>query len=587
MVADPDAAEGWRLIRWLWRRYLRDHTVAVAAAILLMTVQGGMLGALSYVVQPMFDSVLADGSRGIILAVAGLVFVIFVIRAVSGFGQRAIMAHVGQRVAARMQAELVDHMLTLDSLWFQRHAPGRLIEQVRGDTRAAVTIWSQVLAAGARDGVSLISLLAVTISIDPIWTLIAVGAVPLVILPVIALQRKVRRTAANARRAAAVISTRLDEIFHGIEAIKLDRLAARERARFGDALTAFRRDSVRSQVAGAGIPALTEIVGGLGFMLVLAVGGFAVAGGDKSVGQFMSFFAAMALTFDPLRRLSSVTGAWATARASLERVRAIHDERPTILAPPEPRPLPCDPADAAIELSDVRLHFAGVPALDGLSMTARPGEVTALVGPSGAGKTTVFRTITRLIEPETGEVTLAGMPVGALAPEALSAAIAVVSQDARLFDDTLRDNILLGRQDVSDARLTDVLEASHVADFLSALPDGLETEVGPRGSNLSGGQRQRVAIARALIKDAPILLLDEATSALDAESEQAVQRALARLRAGRTTLVIAHRLATVTGADRILVLDRGRLAEYGSHDDLLAAGGLYAGLYRLQFAAGA
>ena len=582
MGTDTTRPRAGRLIGWLWRAYLRRHLGKVVIALVLMSLEGSMLGALSYSVRPMFDTVFSDGRPAAVLSVAALVFAVFGVRALAGFGQRALMARVGQEVGARMQADLVDHLLTLDPLWFQRNPPGRLIEQVRGDTMAAVTLWSAVLAAAGRDVIALISLAVVAILIDPVWTLIAVAGVPLLILPVFLLQRLVRRTAARARRAAALASTRLDEIFHGIEAIRLDRLAAREHARFAAALDQLRRASVISATATAGIPALTDLVAGAGFMAVLAVGGFAVAGGEKSVGEFMSFFAAMALVFDPLRRLGNVTGAWASARASLERVQALHDEQPTIVAPARPLPLPVPAGAADIVLSDVRVDFAGVPALDGLSMTVPAGGVTALVGPSGAGKTTVLRLITRLLEPRAGKVTLAGVPVARLAPETLSAAIAVVGQEARLFDDSLRENILLGRE-VSAARLDEILRAAHVADFAAALPDGLETQAGPRGSNLSGGQRQRVAIARALAKDAPILLLDEATSALDAESERAVQQALARLRAGRTTLVIAHRLATVQRADRICVLDRGRLAEQGTHETLLSRDGLYAGLCRLQF----
>jgi len=583
MAADASRPGAGRLLAWLWRAYLRRHLGKVLIALVLMSIEGSMLGALSYSVRPMFDSFFADGRPLAVLTVAGLVFLVFLARALAGFGQRALMARVGQEVGMRMQADLVDHLLTLDPLWFQRNPPGRLIEQVRGDTMAAVSLWSAVLAAGGRDAIALISLAAVAISIDPLWTLIAVAGVPLLILPVFLLQRLVRRTSARARHAAGLISTRLDEIFHGIEAIRLDRLAARERARFAAALEKMRRASVISATATAGIPALTDIVAGLGFMAVLAVGGFAVADGEKSVGEFMSFFAAMALVFDPLRRLGNVTGAWASARASLERVQALHDEQPTILPPARPLPLPVPATEADIVLSDVRVDFEGVPALDGLSMVAPAGRVTAVVGPSGAGKTTVLRLITRLIEPQAGAVTLAGVPVSRLAPETLTDSIAVVGQEARLFDDSLRENILLGRA-LSEARLEEILRAAHVADLVATLPEGLETQVGPRGSNLSGGQRQRVAIARALAKDAPILLLDEATSALDAESERTVQGALTRLRAGRTTLVIAHRLATVQSADRICVLDRGRLVEEGTHETLRARGGLYAGLCRLQFA---
>jgi ABC-type multidrug transport system fused ATPase/permease subunit len=220
-------------------------------------------------------------------------------------------------------------------------------------------------------------------------------------------------------------------------------------------------------------------------------------------------------------------------------------------------------------------------------MTAKAGQMTALVGPSGAGKSTVFNLLTRLVEPQQGQITLGSTPIDQMALPDLRRNFAVVSQDSHLFDETLRDNILLGRTDVPEDRLQQVLQAAHITDFLPGLPNGLDSPAGPRGGNLSGGQRQRVAIARALLRDAPVLLLDEATSALDAKSEQVVQEALEKLSRTRTTLVIAHRLSTVRNADRIVVMDKGQVAEQGTHDELIARGGLYSGLYQLQFASGA
>ena len=236
-------------------------------------------------------------------------------------------------------------------------------------------------------------------------------------------------------------------------------------------------------------------------------------------------------------------------------------------------------------LEDVHFAYGDQPVLQGLSLTARAGEMTALVGPSGAGKSTVFNVLTRLVEPQRGQVTIGGVPVGQMALGDLRGLFSVVAQDALLFDDSLRDNILLGRQDAG-TRLEQACEIAHVTDFAARLPEGLDSPAGPRGANLSGGQRQRIAIARAVLRDAPILLLDEPTSALDARSEQLVQQALARLSQKRTTLVIAHRLATILHADRIVVMDRGRVVDQGTHDELIARDGIYAGLYRLQFEGG-
>jgi len=570
--------------RWLWHGYLRRHLPAIGLALLLMSVEGSMLGALSYSVRPMFDKVLVAGNRGAIPLVAIVIFGVFAARALAGFGQRVLMAYVGQRVSAKLQGDLVTHMLTLDNAWFQTTPPGNLIERVRGDTQAAAMIWSTVLGAAGRDVIAAVSLFAVAVSVDWVWTLIAVAGIPLLVLPIMALQRWVRRTTRTARAAAAVIATRLDEIFHGVTTIKLNRMEARETRRFDRALDRFVGAQVRSAAGQAGIPALMDVIAGLGFLGVLSYGGLQIIDGQKSVGEFMSFFTAMALVFEPLRRIGNVSGAWQAALASLERLFAVFDARPTILSPQHPQSLSCKPEDADIVFSDVSLAYRDAPVLHGLSLRAKAGQMTALVGPSGAGKSTVFNLLTRLVEPQQGSITLGGTPIDRLALTNLRDFFSVVTQDALLFDETLRDNILLGRDDISDARLTQVLEAAHIADFLPMLPNGLDSPAGPRGSNLSGGQRQRVAIARALLRDAPILLLDEATSALDAKSERVVQAALERLSVGRTTLVIAHRLATVREADNIIVMDQGRVVEQGTHEELLAQDGLYSGLYKLQFA---
>jgi ATP-binding cassette, subfamily B, bacterial MsbA len=290
----------------------------------------------------------------------------------------------------------------------------------------------------------------------------------------------------------------------------------------------------------------------------------------------------MALAFQPLRRLGGVVGTFQSAAASLERVYRVFDTAPTITSPTLPRKVPV--GETEVRLYDVHLAYATLPVLRGATFTARAGETTAIVGASGAGKSTVFNVLTRLADAQSGSVTIGGVETRDMALADLRGMISVVTQEALLFDESVRENILLGQRGVSDAKLASVLKAAHVADFLPQLANGLDTRVGPRGSSLSGGQRQRVAIARALLRDTPILLLDEATSALDAQSEAVVQAALESLSEGRTTLVIAHRLATVRDADKIIVMAAGRVVEEGRHDELVARGGAYAGLHALQFA---
>ncbi len=571
------------MIRWMWRSYMRAYRWPLIAAVLLMLLEGLALGGLSYMIKPMFDVAFSSGSTSSIVIVALIVAAIFITRAIAAFGHRVLMVYVGQRVAAKLQSDMVAHMLTLDSNFFRDNSPGTLIERVRGDAQAIATIWEVVLAAVARDVVSLLALLGVALSIDWLWVVVAVAAAPILTVPMGILQKRVRRTTTDSRSSAAQISTRLDEIFHGINSIKLSGTERHEQGRVDREIDAFARTHLQSQANQGGIVAMVDIIAAIGFFGVLVYGGMQINSGAKTVGEFMSFFTAMALVFDPLRNLGKVSGAWQAALASLARIRNVFEERPSILSPARPAALPTPARKARIELKDVSFSYGDTPVLRGASFTAEAGKTTALVGASGAGKSTVFNLLTRLADAKSGKIMLGRTDVTTLPLDQLRALFSVVSQEALLFDETLRDNILMGRTDVDNKALKHALDVAHVSDFLPRMEQGLDTPAGPRGSNLSGGQRQRVAIARAVLRNAPFLLLDEATSALDAKSEKLVQKALDELSKDRTTLVIAHRLATVREADKIVVMDQGQVVDQGTHEELLDRGGIYAQLYRLQF----
>lgn len=571
------------LVGWVWRDYLKQHWPKVLFALILMAIEGSMLGVLSYIVEPMFDTVFIAGDRGALFWVSAVLAGIFIVRAVTDFGHRILMYGVGLSVVTQMQSHMVQHLMRLDSAFFNTNPPGTLIERVRGDTTLANQIWMQVLGTAWREFVTVIALLVVAISVDWRWTLVAMMGVPLMIGPILIMQRYVRRKALAAREAAAQLSTRLDEIFHGVNTIKLNNAEIHEEQRFGRAVDSYFGQEMKARVGASGIPATMDIVAAIGFAGVVLYGGSEIIDGKKSVGEFMSFFTAIALLFEPLRRLANVSAAWQSARASLERIRSIFEETPSIHSPDQLSVLGGDATLADIVFDDVTLRYEGEPALRGLSFVAKAGETTAFVGASGAGKSTIFSCLTRLVDASSGVVSVGGVATNQLGLAELRQLFSVVTQDAPMFDESLADNIKLAEKDVSDARLAAAVDAAHLTDFVSASPLGLETSAGPRGSQLSGGQRQRVAIARALLRDAPILLLDEATSALDAASEAHVQDALDRLSEGRTTLVIAHRLSTIRQADKIVVMDKGRVIDEGRHDELLARGGVYARLYDLQF----
>jgi len=579
-VARPDTPYSSRtLFSRMWNRYLRRHWPKMVAAAVLMVIEGSTLGALSAMLEPLFDKVFVQGQSGMIWWVGGAIFALFLIRALTSVGSRAMLSDVSQRSSSDMQVDLVRHILTLDQSFFQENPPGALIERVQGDTLAVQGVWTTFITGAGRDAIALVSLFGVALSIDPRWTLAALIGAPLLVLPTTMAQRYIRKKTRQMRNQASARATRLDEVFHGISAVKLNRMEAYQMHRFETLVAFIRRAMVKMAVSQSMIPALIDVVTGLGFFAVLVLGGPEIVEGERTVGEFMSFFTAMALAFQPLRRLGGLAGTWQTAAASLERLYRVFDIAPAITSPALPAPRP---ATTEVRLDDVHLSYGGKPVLRGLSFVAEAGKTTALVGPSGAGKTTVFNLLTRLADPTSGTVSVGGVPVAALDLGTLRDMFSMVAQDAALFDETIRENVLLGRTDVSEAALARALEVAHVTEFTAAMPLGLDTPAGPRGSALSGGQRQRVAIARAVLRDAPILLLDEATSALDTASEAKVAQALSHLSEGRTTLVIAHRLSTVRDADRIVVIAEGQVVEQGTHDELLAMGGAYAGLCRMQ-----
>jgi ABC-type multidrug transport system fused ATPase/permease subunit len=568
------------LTRWFAAEHVRPHLPLLGLAFVLMALDGAATGAVSVLLKPMFDLVFVAGDRSAAAWVPVAIAAVFVTRALVSFGHRVLSVRVAEKVVADLQLQLTRHLMTLDGAFHHAHPPGHLIDRVKGDTAELQAVFLNLIPGVGRDMVAVAVLVAVALWTDWVWTVVTLIGLPLLILPMLALQRIVRRMGQRAREASAEAATRLDEIFHGVTTIQRMGIEAREADRLRRTLKAFVRARSRTAAGQAAMGSATDLVAALGIALLFSWAGSQIAAGERSVGQFMTFFAAIAFLFEPVRRLAAMSGVWQQVLASLDRIRRLLDVAPTIVQPAPPlAPLP---RDTTVRFEGVVFGYGGGPVLRGLAFEARAGQTTALVGPSGAGKSTVFTLLTRLADPEAGRITVGGTDIRRMDLAGLRRMFAVVAQDAALFDETLRDNILLGAQ-VPEARLRAAVEAAHVDEFLPALPQGLDTRVGPRGSALSGGQRQRVAIARALIREAPILLLDEATSALDARSEALVQAALARLAEGRTTLVIAHRLATVRRADTILVMDRGRVVEAGTHEALLAQGGVYARLHALQF----
>jgi len=570
-----------QLFKWIWSDYLKKYKLLIILVVLLMAVEGSTFGLLSYFIEPMFDQVFAKGDYGAIKWVGFSVAGIFILRAFSAFFNKLITTYIGQNVIATLQKNLLSHLLTFSPTFFQKNSPGSLIERVRGDTAAIERVWATVLAGSFRDLIAVFSLLIVAISIDPLWALISLLGAPLLIIPVFFLRVLIQKTTRNSRSAAADVATRLDEIFHGISSIKLISGEQREYSKFSNRLDKFVKNSIFSEAGIAAVPSLMDIIAGIGFVGVLTYGGYQIIEGTKTIGEFMSFFTAIALLFEPVRRLGTIAGAWHAVFTNLERLRNIFDLSTEIISPEKNNSKKAD-FTQMIAFENLSLTINEKKILDNVSFSAFPGKTTALVGPSGAGKTTLFNLLGRLIDPDHGNISIGDIAINQMNLNDLRENLSFVSQDSWLFDESIEENIKVGNPNASQAEFQDAVLAANAHDFIEEMPKKEKTPVGPRGSNLSGGQRQRIAIARAILRDTPILLLDEPTSALDNKAEKKIQKALSSLAEGRTTLIIAHKISAIKNASKIIVLNSGNIVGQGTHDELLLNCSVYQSLYQME-----
>ena len=562
---------------------MRRHSHWIGAALVFMAIQGSMLGVLSYMIGPMFDTVFLESDRSALVWLGLGVFAVFTIRGIAGFIQRWITARVGEWVKFNLRMDLMRQVLQLDYSFFSEHEPGGLLERILVDSEEVKTVWSALLAPAIRDSIALASLLFVTIRIDWFWTLIAIAGIPLLFTPVRTMQVLTGRAARVAKQTATDIMSLLDEVFHGVLVIKLFGL---ERDQFGkvrETCVKNQKAVVRTEVGQAGTPAMVDIAAGIGFFGMLYIAGNEVIDGDKTIGQFMSFFTAVVLIFDPLKRLGHVTTAWARVKVPMGRVRAFFDMNPTIVSPSKEMMVNPDAGEAVLKFDRVDFDFGDhVPVLSKFSAELSPRKTTALVGFSGAGKSTLINLLTRIFEVKSGNILIAGKDIRTFAVEELRGLFGVVPQEPGIFDLTVRENVMLGNPEAGKEEFDRAISAALVDQMAENLKDGLDSRCGPRGSSLSGGQRQRVALARALLRGTRILLLDESTSALDARTEKRIHENLAEHYKDRTTIIVAHRLATIRNADSIIVLHKGEVTEQGTHDDLMELNGIYSSLYKLQ-----
>jgi ATP-binding cassette subfamily B protein len=572
------------LLALLWR-YMRPHRLRLAGALVALVAAAACFLVLGQGLRQVVDSGFTQRDPGALDQALALLLAVVCTLALATFCRFYLVSWIGERVVNDLRRDVYAHLLTLSPAFFDAARTGEVVSRVTTDTTLLEQVAGTSVSMALRNllmGAGSLVMLALT---SPKLTLLVLAMVPVVIAPIALFGRRVRSLSRQSQDRVADLGAHLDETLHEIRTVQAYVHEAEDVREFGRRVgsafeSARRRIAQRATLIAA---VILLVFGGVG--VILWIGGHDVLAGRLSAGELSAFVFYAALVAGAAGAVSEVVGDLQRGAGAAERLLEILGTRPGIAAPARPLPLP-DPARGSIEFESVTFHYPsrpGEPALSGLSLRVASGEKLALVGPSGAGKSTLFQLLLRFYDPDAGAVRLDGVDLRLADPAQVRRRIAVVSQEPAMFAGSVRENVRYARPDASDAQVRAACDAAFATEFVERLPEGLDTALGERGVRLSGGQRQRLAIARAILSDRPVLLLDEATSALDAHSERMVQAALERLMRGRTTVIIAHRLATVKSVDRIAVMDGGRLVAAGTHEALLASSALYARLAALQF----
>lgn len=569
-------------LRALWP-FIRRHAGLFGAWLVALACSSAATLSLPVAFRQMIDHGFSSGAN--IDRTFAFVLAVIVALALATAARYFFVTLLGERVVADLRSRLYAHLLDLDAGFYDRSRSGELVSRLTADAELLRSVIASSMSVALRSSVTVVGAMVMLFVTSPKLAAWALLGIPLAVAPIVIGARRIQKVSRASQDRIADANTLATEALGAVRTVQAHSREPFERGRYAEAMatavsTARKRIGAQALVTAV---AITLIFGAV--IVVLWSGAHDVIAGRMSAGALGQFVMYALIGGGSVGALAEVWNELQRAAGGMGRIRELLDEAPAIAAPAQPKVLPA-PVRGEIVFDDVTFHYPqrpDMPALEGFSLHVRPGETVALVGPSGAGKSTVFSMLLRFHDPQHGRIALDGIDIRELDPAALRDALALVPQSPAIFAASAADNIRYGRLAASDEEVRKAAQSARADEFLDALPDGFASELGERGTRLSGGQQQRIAIARALLKDAPVLLLDEATSALDAHSERAVQQALENLMTGRTTLVVAHRLATVLKADRIVVMDRGRIVAEGTHAELLAQQGLYAELAKLQF----
>jgi ATP-binding cassette subfamily B protein len=556
-----------------WKRY--------AVAFALMGVAAGATALCAYLIGDVINAAYVDKNLPGIVTLALVTAALFAIKGAASYAQAVMLSRIGNRIVAQNQRRMFEALIDQNIAFFSNRHSSEFMSRLTTGAAAASQVINLLVTAFGRDLLSLIGLVAVMVIQDPVMSLFSFVVAPPAFLVLRKMIRRIYGIARNQFTGGTRILETLQETLNGIRVVKAYTLEDVMRARLEANVAELEHESNKwARVAHRASP-LMEALGGLAIAMALIYGGFRVIETGATPGQFFSFLAAFMLAYEPAKRLARLN---IELNSGLVGVRILFDVIDTPSTEPNDDSKPAlQITNAQVEFDDVRFSYRpNEITIRGMTFSIEPGKMTALVGPSGGGKSTVLNLLLRFYEPDSGSIRIDGQTIADHSRRSLRRQIAYVGQDVFLFHGTIRDNIAVGKPDASEDEVVAAAKAAHAHEFIMNFPAGYDTAAGERGLQLSGGERQRIAIARALIKDARIILLDEATASLDSESERLVQDAMARLCEDRTTIAIAHRLHTITHADRILVVESGAIVESGRHDELLHKGGRYAAFYRLQ-----